>query len=55
MNDRDDDNLVEPQDGCPLCSERSADRLVWLDDERVECQMCGSVYTPKAAETDDSN
>jgi uncharacterized Zn finger protein len=48
-----DDNLVEPQDGCPLCSERDSDRLVWLDDERVECQMCGTVYSPTLAPPDE--
>jgi hypothetical protein len=41
-----DDNRVAPQDGCPLCGERSTDRLVWRDDERVECTMCGIVYRP---------
>lgn len=40
------DNLVAPEDACPLCGERDADRLVWQDDERVECQMCGTVYEP---------
>jgi len=42
-----DTNLVPQEDACPLCAERSADRLVWLDDERVECQMCGTVYSPQ--------
>jgi hypothetical protein len=40
--DRSDDNLVEPQDACPLCGERSADRLVWSEDGTVECTMCGT-------------
>ncbi|MFG0243290.1 MAG: hypothetical protein ACF8R9_10950 [Phycisphaerales bacterium JB054] len=40
------DNMVAPEHACPLCGERDADRLVWQDDERVECQMCGTVYAP---------
>jgi hypothetical protein len=40
------DKLVEPRDGCPLSGERSTDRLVWRDNERVECTMCGSVFRP---------
>lgn len=43
---RDEGNMVAPQDGCPLCGERDADRLVWIDDERVECRMCGTEYRP---------
>lgn len=42
----DTDNLVQPGDACPTCGERDADRLVWLDDERVRCAVCGTVYTP---------
>jgi len=41
-----DDNLVASEDACPRCGERDADRLVWQDDERVECQACGTVYEP---------
>ena len=45
-----DDNLVAPEDACPLCGERSADRLAWDEDgERVTCSMCGTVYKPGAA------
>lgn len=44
-----DDNLVDPAHGCPLCAELRADRLVWLDDNRVECTMCGTVYRPADA------
>ena len=43
------DNLVAPEDACPLCGERDADRLVWQDaprENRVECQMCGTAYEP---------
>jgi len=44
------DNLVEPEDACPLCGERRADCLVWLDDDsgRVRCSIWGTVYTPGA-------
>ncbi|MFO0873153.1 MAG: hypothetical protein U0575_04170 [Phycisphaerales bacterium] len=41
-----DDNLVALQDACPLCGERNADRLVWIDDDRVCCSMCGTEYSP---------
>ncbi len=47
------DNLVEPQDGCPLCGERRADFLVWRDDRIVECTMCGTVYVPRAGTKDE--
>lgn len=46
MTTPDDDNLVAAEDRCPLCGERRADSLLWLDDERVECQTCGFRYTP---------
>ncbi|MBL8964927.1 MAG: hypothetical protein KF787_00435 [Phycisphaeraceae bacterium] len=46
MDQADDANLVDEEDACPVCSERNADRLAWLDDEKVECQMCGTVYKP---------
>lgn len=40
------DNHVSMRDACPTCGERDADRLVWLDDERVECQRCKTIYEP---------
>lgn len=44
-----DDNLVEPEDACPLCGERHVDRLIWIDDgERVQCATCSTTYTPPA-------
>jgi rubredoxin len=46
----DDENLVPMDCACPVCSERNADRLVWLDDDQVECQMCGTVYEPNRDE-----
>jgi uncharacterized Zn finger protein len=45
--------LVDPKDGCPRCGERSTDRLVWKDDEHVECHTCGTVYLPGAAKDHD--
>ena len=39
---------VGPEDACPNCGERDCDQLVWLDDERVECQRCKTVYRPGA-------
>lgn len=39
---------VQPEDACPNCGERVCDELVWLDDERVECQTCKTVYQPGA-------
>ncbi|MFN0132726.1 MAG: hypothetical protein ACKVW3_09395 [Phycisphaerales bacterium] len=46
MNTATDDDRVDPCDACPLCSERRVDMLVWIDDDRVECTMCGMVYQP---------
>ena len=37
---------VAPEHACPHCGERECDELVWLDDERVECQRCKTVYRP---------
>jgi len=33
---------------CPQCGEDDIDRLVWIDDERVRCACCGTVFHPKA-------
>jgi hypothetical protein len=43
---RDDSNLVEPQDACPRCGQRDQDTLEWIDDRRVQCLACWTVYTP---------
>ncbi len=43
---RDDEGRVPLGCACPLCGERDRDRLVWLDDERVRCTMCGTEYDP---------
>ena len=39
------DNVL-PDAGCPQCGERDVDRLVWLDDESVQCSRCGTTYRP---------
>lgn len=50
----DNDNHVDPIFACPTCGERDADRLVWIDDDRVECQACGTIYEPGAAKGGDN-
>lgn len=37
---------VEPGFACPHCGERRMDMLVWIEDDRVECQTCGHHYDP---------
>ena len=46
MTQTNEDNLVPPALACPSCGERNSDRLVWLRDDRVECQTCSIEYTP---------
>jgi Zn ribbon nucleic-acid-binding protein len=41
-----DQNQVEPGEACPKCGERDADRLVWIDDDTVQCGSCGTKYRP---------
>jgi uncharacterized Zn finger protein len=41
------ENCVEPDQACPECGEDYIDSLIWLDDEKVECQSCGKVYFPR--------
>jgi rubredoxin len=48
-------DLVAQEDACPNCGERESDELVWLDDERVECQRCRTVYRPGAPAPDDAS
>lgn len=51
MNGNHDEGPVDPvaqEDACPNCGERESDELLWLDDERVECQRCRTVYRPGA-------
>lgn len=40
------DNLVAPEDACPRCGERDADRLVWVGETIVRCSVCGAEYDP---------
>ncbi len=51
MNGNHDEGPVDrvaQENACPNCGERESDELVWLDDERVECQRCRTVYRPGA-------
>jgi hypothetical protein len=41
-------HVVPPEDACHRCGERECDELVWLDDERVQCQRRGTLYRPGA-------
>jgi nitrite reductase/ring-hydroxylating ferredoxin subunit len=45
-----DDNMVEPDFGCPVCKERRADQLELVDDEKVICRTCGKSYNPETGE-----
>ncbi len=43
----DADNMVGPDEACPKCGERDADRLVWqIDMEHVQCVRCWTHYKP---------
>lgn len=37
---------VHPNSACPFCEQAECDRLVWIDDERVRCDSCGTIYDP---------
>ncbi len=39
---------VEPGFACPHCGECRMDMLVWVEDDRIECQTCGRHYDPAA-------
>ena len=39
-------DLVAPRDACPRCGQRDIDLLIWIDDDRVECKTCGTIYNP---------
>ena len=41
-----DHEAVPPGCECPQCHESDTDRLVWIDDETVECQTCKTRYQP---------
>lgn len=34
------------EEACPTCGERECDRLVWIDDDQVQCQRCKTIYSP---------
>ena len=38
---------VPPGCECPECEEWCPDLLVWVEDDRVECQTCGAIYDPR--------
>ena len=38
---------VPPGCECPGCKEWCPDLLVWLEDDRVECQTCSAIYDPR--------
>lgn len=50
-----DNTLLDPNDyervsagcGCPHCGEDDIDQLVWIDDDRVRCGNCGTIYCPR--------
>lgn len=44
----DQGNQVTPDCACPKCGQSDADMLIWIDDDRVRCFTCGTVYTPPA-------
>ena len=37
---------VPPGCECPDCREWRMDSLVWIDDEEVRCDSCGTIYNP---------
>jgi hypothetical protein len=43
---KEDLGRVAADDACPNCGEDHSDRLIWLDDDRVHCFICGTVYQP---------
>jgi hypothetical protein len=49
-----DHEAVPPGCGCPSCHEADMDRLVWIDDETVECQTCKTRYNPMTGERHDA-
>lgn len=42
----DDYDRVAPGMACPKCGEDEMDLLVWIDDDKVRCDSCGTVYDP---------
>jgi len=41
-------DTVDIEDACPKCGEQEIDKLWWIDDDQVECDTCGTIYTPQA-------
>ena len=41
---------VPPSCECPDCREWCMDLLVWIDDEEVCCDSCGTIYNPSTRE-----
>jgi hypothetical protein len=41
-----EDHWTPPGPACPQCGEDDLDHLVWIDDDQVRCDKCGTVYTP---------
>lgn len=50
--DPNDHERVSPGCRCPLCGEDDIDRLVWIDDDRVRCDRCETIYNPHWCPTD---
>jgi len=46
-------DLCEPRDACPDCGNRNKDELVWDDDDRLTCALCGCEYDPLEKEEGD--
>jgi hypothetical protein len=46
QSQQDSDDWTPPGPACPHCGEDDIDHLVWLDDEKVRCTSCGTVYDP---------
>jgi rubredoxin len=48
----DDYERVRPEWSCPRCGEDDIDLLVWIDDDRVCCDHCGTTYNPNWRKSD---
>ncbi len=48
----DDYERVRPEWGCPRCGEDDIDWLIWIDDERIRCVHCGTIYHPHGPEAE---
>jgi hypothetical protein len=47
---RREEDETSPGPACPHCGEDDIDHLVWLDDQKVRCGSCGTVYDPNQPE-----